>query len=333
MEKDKIIERIVKRESLCHSKELLSWIQESSENLLEYIRYKNTWALLQHGKEMNNKFVTQDFNLVKRRLKIGKKRFVAGQFLKYAAMIIISWIGGYFVHSLNLVNFKQEGPINEISVPFGNRSLVVLPDGSKVWLANGSKISYPEDFTGKARDVKLEGEAYFTVSHDQNNPFIVNLGEHRVKVLGTEFSVVAYPDDNILQVDLVSGKVQLDIADPKHIEQHHSHQLDPSHRIVFNKKTGKLSTDMKIPDSFYKYWQEGVYEFNNESFESLAEKIERIYNMKVVFLDPGVNKSAFTGAFHIDANFYTVIETFRKASRIPFNYRVEKNKIYIEHVK
>lgn len=333
MEKNKIIESIVKSESLYHSKELLSWIQESSENLFEYVRYKNIWALLQHGKEMDDKNVAQDFDLVKKRLKIAEKRFVISQFLKYAAIIIFSLIGGYIVHSLNLLNFSQEVTINEISVPYGNRSLIVLPDGSKAWLTNGSKISYPENFSRKTRDVKLEGEAFFTVSHDEKNPFIVSLGKHRVKVLGTEFSVIAYPDDNIFQVDLVSGKVQLDIADSDNIEHYNSHIIKPFHRVVFDKTSGNLKSNLKIPDSFYKYWQEGMYEFKNESFESLSKKIERIYNVKIIFVDSCINNSAFTGAFHIDSNFYTVIETFRKASKIPFDYRVEKDKIYIEHVK
>jgi transmembrane sensor len=328
MEQQEIIQKIIKNEPLYRSRELLTWISESAENRNEFIRYKNTRALLHQGKEMSEKFVAEDFKRVKRRIKTSGRLVDFRQLIKYAAILVLAIIGGYLLHSLTTMTVEQVASMNEISVPNGNRSLIVLPDGSKAWLTNGSKISYPENFRGKTRDIKLEGEAFFTVAHNADIPFVVNIGENRVKVLGTEFSVVAYPDDKLVQVDLVSGKVQMDIQYKS--GNYKSYLLKPLHSLVLDKTSGCLKNNVKIPDGFFKYWQEGVYEFKDESFESLALKIERLYSVKVVFEDNRLSQSAFTGAFHIDSNIYTIIETFKRASRIPFKYEIEKDKIYIK---
>ncbi|MCD6355377.1 MAG: FecR family protein [Prolixibacteraceae bacterium] len=329
MDKGKVIEKISKGEKLTDSKELLNYVEKSEENKKDYIRYKNLWALLQRGKEMDTKHIDEGLRNVKSKIRKSNKSFLFNKVLKYAAVIVFAIIGGYLIHPLTL---NEKIAMNEISVPRGNRTLITLPDGSKVWLTNGSKLIYPDNFKGKTRDVQLLGEAFFTVAHNAKKPFIVKLGEHRVKVLGTEFSVVAYPQDNTIQVDLVSGKVQLDVSDGKGNKNYKPAVLQPSHSLVLDKTSGKLSRS-KIPDSFFKYWQEGMYQFKNESFGSLAKKIDRIFGVELIFENEKIKNRTFTGTFSIDDNIYTMMEVFRHASGEPFNFHVERNKIYIKSVK
>jgi transmembrane sensor len=327
MEKEKIIEKIVKSDPLHLSKELLSWILQSPENLKEYIRSKNSWALLQSGKDMDRKHVEEDFKLVKARMR--KNRFDLRELIKYAAIIITSLICGYLVHTINMYH---EVAINEISVPTGNRSLIILPDESKAWLTNGSKLTYPENFEGKTRNVKLEGEAFFTVTSNKKKPFIVNLGEHRIKVTGTEFSVIAYPDDQFIQVDLISGKVQMDVGERNGSGNYKPYPLQPLHRLVLDRTSGDLDY-LKIPDGFYKYWKEGKYEFRNESFEILAKKMERIFSVDIIFEDSIITNRTFSGAFYTKSNIYTIMETFKRASAKPFEYRIDKDRIYLKSIE
>ncbi len=326
MEKEKIIEKIVNSDPLHLSKALLSWILQSPENLKEYIRYKNSWAILQSGKDMDVKDTGKDFKLVQARIKKKKSRFGFGELIKYAAIIVTSLICGYLVHS---VATSRKIAVNEISVPTGNRSLIVLPDGSKAWLTNGSKLTYPENFEGKTRNVKLAGEAFFTVTSSAKKPFIVHLGEHRIKVTGTEFSVNAYPDDHFIQVDLISGKVAMEVNEKKGSGNYKSYALQPLHRLMLNKTSGDLNSS-KIPDSFYKYWKEGKYEFRNEPFEQLAKKMERIFSVHVIFEDSMINSRTFSGAFYTNSNIYTIMETFKRASAKPFEYRIDKDRIYLK---
>ncbi|NQU53734.1 MAG: FecR family protein [Bacteroidetes bacterium] len=329
MDKEKVIEKISKGEKLTDSKELLNWVEQSEENKKEYIRYKNLWALLQRGKEMEPNQIKEGLQNVKSKIHKSNKSFFFNEVLKYAAIIVFALIGGYFIHSITL---NEEIAMNEISVPKGNRTSIILPDGSKAWLTNGSKLIYPDNFKGKTRDVQLMGEAFFTIAHNAKRPFIVKLGEHRVKVLGTEFSVVAYPQDNTIQVDLISGKVQMDVSDGTGSNNYKSAVLQPSHSLVLDKTSGKLSKS-KIPDSFFKYWQEGMYQFKEESFVNLAKKIDRIFGVELIFEDEIIKKRTFTGTFNIDDNIYTMMEVFRHASGEPFNFHVERNKIFIKSVK
>jgi len=97
----------------------------------------------------------------------------------------------------------------EIVVPRGNRMKMILPDSTVVWLNNETKLKYASDFS-ENRLVDLTGEAYFNVKHDPLHPFIVNVGSERIKVLGTKFSVNAYPDDQIIETSLISGSVKFE---------------------------------------------------------------------------------------------------------------------------
>ena len=326
MKRKNLIDEITKRKGLQFSDELFDWIQQSDDNLNEYIRYKNLWALLQHGKELDSKYIINDYKIVKQKIHRHSKKIKFLNPLKYAAIIIVAIMCGYYFNTLNLLH--KEVSVNEVFVPNGNRSLIVLPDGSKVWLTNGSKIIYPESFTGNTRNVKLEGEAFFKVTQNIKNPFIVNVGEQRVKVLGTEFAVIAYTKDNTVQVDLVSGKVEFDVK-KENSNTYKSYTLNPLHSLVFDKLSGNLK-DLKIPGSFYKYWQEGIYEFKDETFEDLTKKIERLYSVEVIFENQNIRTQKFTGAFFIDSNIYTIIETFKRASKTPFDYTIDKNKIHIK---
>jgi ferric-dicitrate binding protein FerR (iron transport regulator) len=325
MEKEEIIERITKGESLSNSRDLLNWVRQSEKNQEEYIRYKNTWAILQTGEEMDPNDIQHDLKLIKKRISIKPVKTKLISLLKYAAIVVFALITGYFIRTFDQ---QDDHTLNEISVPNGNRSLIVLPDKSKVWLTNGSKLIYPNQFTGKTRNVKLEGEAFFSVTSDKSKPFIVSLGDHRIRVLGTRFSVLSYPSDNLIQVDLISGKIQMDIADGKEDGRFHPYTLQPMHRLILDKISGKLD-DISIQDNFYTYWQNGIYEFSNELFESLAKRIERIYSVKIIFENSGARQYTFTGAFHIDSNIYTIMEIFKRASGKPFQYRIDGRVIYV----
>ncbi len=95
----------------------------------------------------------------------------------------------------------------EIISPAGSRTVVQLSDGSEVHLNYGSKLKYPQNFTGDTREVVLLGEGYFNIVHNPEKPFIVKTGKLNIKALGTKFNVLAYPGEEIIATTLVEGKV------------------------------------------------------------------------------------------------------------------------------
>jgi len=105
--------------------------------------------------------------------------------------------------------------------------------------------------------------------------------------------------------------------------------MTPSQSLVFDKSSGKIS-ESKITDGFYNYWIKGVYQFKDETFEELAKKIERIYNVQVTFEEESLKKSLFSGILNIDDNIYTLMEVFERATGEPFTYTHKGNHIYIE---
>ena len=101
---------------------------------------------------------------------------------------------------------KKKFLINSLMIPYGNRSKVILCDGTTVWLNAGSRLIYPSDFIEDTREVMLFGEAFFNVKENQEKPFIVKTSALKVEVLGTEFNLSAYPDEDIIQTVLKKGE-------------------------------------------------------------------------------------------------------------------------------
>ena len=325
MKQDKLYTFITKNQSFVNDPEIKRWIEESEENEEEYIRLKNLWALMQSEGDLTETQIKDGFLKIKRHLKRTKRKLKISSFIKYAAIIIVTLIIGYSINEFKLGN---EIAKNEIFVPKGSRSSVVLPDGTKVWLSNGSRLIYPEKFSGKIRNVELEGEGFFDVAHDKIRSFSLKIGVNRIQVLGTKFAVVAYPEDKFVKADLISGQIQFDIKKENKENEYYSYLMKPDKRLVFNKESGKL-VESEISGDFYNYWINGVYEFKNETFEDLAKKIERIYNVELIFNDQSLKIRMFTGSLSVNDDIYTMMEVFKRTSGRSFIYSHQGNQIFI----
>ncbi len=326
MEKDKLISFITSNQSFNDRSEVIKWIKETDENMDEYIRYKNLWAIMQHGKDMPKVKIQNALSNVRKKSNRNNRPYRVLNVMKYAALFIFALFGGYLVGT---VDFNHEIAMNEVFVPNGNRSSVVLPDGSKVWISNGTKLTYPEEFKGRDRIVELEGEGFFDITHDKAHPFILKIGENQIKVLGTKFAVVAYPNDEIIKAELISGQIQFDVKDKNQADQFQSFLMKPSQGLILDKSSGKV-TESKVTDRFYDYWLHGVYQFKGETFEELAKKIERIYNVEITFENEVLKRRVFSGSLNINDNIYTLMEVFGRAANEPFAYTHEGNHIHIK---
>jgi len=301
------------------------WIASDPANKKVFDRLLQVWQY--NPKQIHdNSAIYRKY--LQRKHQFGKQKIVT-PFVYYAlriSAIFFFLITTTFVIQTILTSLNKEIVYQEIVVPKGSRSHFNLPDGTKVWLSNNSSIRYPSEFSGDFRELEMEGEAYFDVKHDSKKPFIVNIGNNRIKVLGTQFSVTAYPDDNIVRADLVKGSIQFDIANSKN--GFNSYIIKPLHSLVLDRTSGKLYGSM-IPDGFYDYWQKGIYQFRNETLEDLAMKIDRIYNTQIVFENETLKTKRFSGTISINDNIFTFIEAIKSTSVEPIIYHYEKNKLYI----
>ena len=162
---------------------------------------------------------------------------------------------------------------NQLIVPKGKRSKLVLSDGTKLYLNSGSQLIYPSEFASDKREVYIDGEMYIEVYKDENRPFIVRTSDFNVSVLGTKFNVMAYETDNIKQVVLTEGKVK--INSDKHKKDIF---LKPSDLFTLEDENQYIE---QVNVDNYISWIEGVYNFNNHPLEEIAKHISRYYGINI----------------------------------------------------
>ncbi len=172
----------------------------------------------------------------------------------------------------------------------GQRSKVILPDSSVVWLNSGTTLSYHEDAQSNQRKVQLSGEAFFQVRHNENKPFLVQNQQLIVQVLGTQFNVEAYPETGKINVALQSGSVHLSQEQNESFQ----YQLKPGEIAAFDVEHNEIKiakTDVERISA----WKNGTLIFHNEPMKTVIEKLERWYNIDVEVRDDAVYNSVFTG--------------------------------------
>jgi len=211
---------------------------------------------------------------------------------------------------------------NTIIVPKGGEYKLTLVDGTKIWLNSNSKLRYPSGFTGEIRKVSLEGEAYFKVAHDALHPFIVEVDDYKVKVLGTSFNVNAYKGKSDVVTTLVEGKVKFED------DQRDQYSfLTPGEQLRMNKNNGdfqKTHVDVRL----YTAWKDGRFVFENETLENIMERLSRWYNVEVFFLNNDAKSMRFCGDLARYEDVSQILEMLEVTQKVTFT--VQNNGIVVE---
>jgi ferric-dicitrate binding protein FerR (iron transport regulator) len=232
-------------------------------------------------------------------------------------------------HSVSNNDIKITPPvIEEINIPRGGEFHVILPDGTKVWLNSETVFEFPSRFTGKERKVRLKsGEAYFEVIENKQMPFIVEVNEMKIKVLGTSFNVSAYKDESHIKTTLVKGKVQLiskvsDYKTEKLI-------LSPGEQGSLSYKN-KFLMKKEVDTRLYTSWTKGEFVFKNDNIEDVLKKLARWYNVDIVFENQDSKTYHFTGTLKKHENISVLIDLIHYTSKLKFN--LKDNTIYVKGV-
>lgn len=233
------------------------------------------------------------------------------------------------VDSLNtLVYAARQAPQEEwntLRIPLGGEYKLILADGTEVWLNAGSSLKYFTRGIEKERKVYLTGEAYFKVAPDKDRPFLVFSGEHAVKVLGTEFNISAYEDDQMIYTTLVSGRVSVGIDGQhkaNHILEHSGKQS------IYNKEGTKGLTLRQVDAAVYTAWKDGSFVFNYSTLKEVMKKLSRWYNFEFEIQDEQLKKSRFSGAFNRFENFSRVLEVI-ESTGVPIKIEYKNGKMTI----
>lgn len=219
-------------------------------------------------------------------------------------------------------NIKGKPDINELIIPYGNRSVVTLCDSTVVTLNAGSKLVFPSFFTGKTREVTLIGEAYFIVSRNREMPFVVKAGSLDIKVMGTEFNVTAYPDESIIQTVLKEGSVSVRKNTGGIFER--ELYLKPSQMAVYDKKEEATSVT-EVDVETYTIWKQGILRFEQTDLSRILKKVERYYNIRITYRDPLDGIIKISGKLDLARDKAEVFEYLAKVSGNSFEKLDEGN--------
>jgi len=324
---------------------------------------KNDWNII-----LDKIGKTAEYQLLKSKEQQPKIRKIFGDevrkslnsILKIAAIFILAFSLSYTVfYFTSQTSNKESLAYNEVITLKGQKSQLILSDGTKIWLNSESTLKYPSVFDEENREVILAGEAYFEVQKRENNmPFIVKTSEIDIKVTGTSFNVMAYPLEDVIETTLVEGSVTLISNDkgifmqPVYLKQKEKATLikkgskitlskinvEKPTLVISTKTIQKIASIEKehiviLPEVNIKphtAWKDDQLIFKSESFENICYKLERWFDVEIKITDDKLRESCYTGKFINKESLNQVLEIIGMTT--PIEYTFDKNLIIIDRI-
>jgi transmembrane sensor len=315
-------------------------IQNAKE---EYIILFNTLAMNDLDEQstlLGNKLNKVEAPIVPLREPKEKKSINLFYFLKISAAVAA--VSAIVLSAVKYAGNSNAENLRTFMAAFGERKDFQLPDGSVVTLNGGSKIEICKDFGISSRNINLVGEAFFDVKHNKDLPFIVHTPAMDIKALGTAFNVKAYPGEKFTEATLIRGLVEVTLNESNNRKM----LLQPNQKVQWEQLIGKVSSSNSSKsnsgqisnnsDSLMKpitttdegsiretAWKENKLIFEDDSFEDIAQLLERWYGVKISIEDEAIREYRFTGLFEKE-ELSTVLNFFKESRS--FNYEIEPGK-------
>lgn len=355
-EKDILIVKFLSNEATAEElAELQEWIKSSEENKNYFSEFEsifNASQIMGNKDSFNALGAYHNFN--KEIGKNSKSLFI--KLLPIAATLVLTIGFSFFYFTMFVKDKLVSNELTVIETPYGSKSTVNLPDGTKIILNANSRLEYPTQFNSENREVYLEGEGYFDVAKNEKSRFVVKTSDVEIKVFGTVFNIKSYPEEKIIETTLIEGSIA--IHKPEIEGNKKLIQLKPNQTATFYRKNGELNVQLdtdsspivngssknssyihkpirrieniilseNISSTAYTSWKDNILIFNNERFESIAIKLERQYGAKIHFTDPKVTEYRYTGTFN-EISIEQALKALQFASY--FNYSIDDNEILI----
>lgn len=264
--------------------------------------------------------VERSLRQFKRRMHAGRRISLRRSAVRIAAAAVVAAVllaGGL---TTVLLSKRLAQPVTVVT-QLGERSQVVLPDGTKVWLNSSSSVEYVAPFFSRQRRVKMEGEAYFEVEHDRRAPFVVSTNGLDVEVLGTRFNIRNDDNDHRVTTVLLEGAVKAYASG----REQASVRLHPAQQLVFDTRTHAMRlTDCPSAERSIN-WIDGRFCFEHDTFGEIVAELKRYYNVDIRFMDNRLRDMRFSGNFRVEDGIYHIMSVLQLTYK--FNYRIAGNDI------
>jgi len=217
---------------------------------------------------------------------------------------------------------------NQVSTRPGSKTKIELPDGTKVSLNAGSKLTYADGFVNGKREVTLVGEAYFEVSGAAEHPLIVHTRNMKITVLGTRFNVKAYAEDLLAEATLVSGKISVAVPGREAVILKPLEKFSLSQEIHPNQAataptTIKKVAEMEAPETAWVY---NRLSFKKEPFDDVIRKMERWYNIRIIVENDSLHSQLMSGEFS-NESIQQALTALQFTT--PFRFHINKDTVMI----
>ncbi len=305
--------------------ELNAWLDEDETNRNVYdeiFRVYESTSFLPPYFEPDKKKAWETIN--KRIRRRNRFSYFASKFNYAAAVFAIVLLSSvFFWFYASHVN-RLSRQYTEIIAPFGQKTKVVLPDGSTVWLNSGSILKYNGTFNVKDREVLLaEGEAFFDVAKNKSKRFRVKTDHLYVDVHGTAFNVKNYKDDSVEEITVSEGKVAI-------VDAHKELKLlTRGEQAVLDKKSNLLFFTQSDPEAVSS-WKNSELEFDNTPLSEVVKYLERWYGVNIE-VEPSSVLEKHHYTFRIKTESLT--EMLEKMKVItPITYEINGKDVKIKYI-
>jgi ferric-dicitrate binding protein FerR (iron transport regulator) len=356
---DCIIHFLSRRASAEDLQQLKEWLDADPANRDELKQWLKTWDAAEMADNAAKYCPDEAFLRLMFRLQTSAEappakprgRAVLRNIRRIAAALAIGLLAGWSAFSYLSRPQAPETAFMESIVPLGSKSMLLLPDGSTVWLNAGSRLRYPVDYGKNARDIYLEGEGYFKVARKPDKPFTVHTAMMNVTALGTEFNVRAYRDDGETEAMLVSGAIRIDNGETDAVVREPV-ELKPGQRFAVTTagvrpaagdsasatppaaaRAPKVSVRQltAVAMDANVSWKDPNWRIEREELQSLAVKLERRYDVKIT-VDERLKNYRFSGTLK-DESLEQVLTAMQFSSPILFTVRGKEVTLHVDGSK
>ncbi|MBX2870653.1 MAG: FecR domain-containing protein [Saprospiraceae bacterium] len=209
-----------------------------------------------------------------------------------------------------------------VTTNLGEKKEIGLPDGSRVVLNEDSKLVFPEQF-GEQREVRLVGEAYFSVAEDAEHPFVIDCPNGHVQVLGTAFNLRAYPEEAFAEVEVESGKVMFSRPNGEDSVVLESKQMAILEPLQVGQEEVAIEP-VDIPALNAQSWRTNRLDFRKLQMNKVVKLVERYYGAKIELIDTEIGSCTFNARYERE-KLETVL------SDIELVFKAKLKKINKEH--
>ena len=178
---------------------------------------------------------------------------------------------------------------------------------------SGTTLEFPSRFDGKVRSVILKGEAYFDVARNVSKPFVVEVDEMKVKVLGTSFNVKSYVDEPGVYTTLVEGSVAI-------LRDGQPGKIKPGEQAYYNKGVGTLSI-AEVDVNEFTSWKDGVFYFKDIALEEILRIVSRWYDLEVFYMNQGAKSVIYSGKLPMYSSVEDVLRKFEISGDVRFELK------------